>query len=226
MAKWYFSPSSQQSNGSHGYNEEEWNNKLCDTIMIIMQRHGETCKRNNPANTYAMHTIESNAWGSDFHVPLHSNAIASDAMTWQTTRSGPTVGCSNPLNAQAKGTILSKLIYDKLYDLWQPRVKRPIADYTFWEVEKTNMPCAYVEGFYHDNPNDQKFAIERREDIAIAISKACLEMVGKTYDGLEEQQPMYRIQAGYDWRNKTYAEIYKAKLEEAGFIAKIIETIE
>ena len=226
MAKWYFSPSSQQANISHGYNEELWNNALCDTIMIIMQRHGEECKRNNPKNTYAMHTIESNTWGSDFHVPLHSNAIVSDAMTGQTRRSGPTVGCSNPLIPTAKGTILSNLIYEELYKLWQPEVKRPIADYTFWEVEKTNMPCAYVEGFYHDNPNDQKFAIERREDIAIAICIGCLAMVGKVYDGAERVRPLYRIQAGYNWRNKTYAEIYLRKMEEAGFVGKIIETIE
>lgn len=226
MAKWYFSPSSQQSNTSHGYNEEEWNNRLCDTIMSIMQRHGEECKRNNPNNTYKMHTIESNLWKSDFHVPLHSNAIVSDANTWQTTRSGPTVGCSNPTNPEAKGTILSNLIYDRLYEVWTPATKRKVVKYTFYEVTATNMPCAYIEGFYHDNPNDQKFAIENREKIAIAICKACLEMVGKKYDGLEEQRPMYRIQAGYNWRNKDYAEAYLKKLQDAGFVAKIIETIE
>ena len=226
MAKWYFSPSSQNGNGSHGYLEEEWCNRLTDTIMIIMQRHGEECKRNNPANTYAMHVIESNVWGSDFHVPLHSNAITPDSNTWQTTRSGPTVGCSNPEIPTAKGTILSNLIYDRLYEVWTPAVKRKVVKYTFAEVTKTKMPVAYVENFYHDNESDQKFAIEHREEIAIAICKACLEMVGKVYDREEEIRPMYRIQAGFSWRNKEYAEAYLKKMVDAGFVGKIIETME
>ena len=216
MAKWYYSPSSQQSNTSHGYNEEVWNNELTDIIMVIMQRHGEECKRNNPKNTYAMHVIEANAWKADFIVPEHSNAIVSDANTWQTTRSGPTVGCSNPEMAVAKGTILANMVNDRLFALWQLATKRKVVKYTFTEVTKSNMPCIYIENFYHDNESNQKFAIAYREQIAIEQCKAFLEMVGKVYDGLEEIAPMYRVQVGA-FRNKAYADDFVNKLALAGF---------
>ena len=224
--KWSFSPESRPYTGSHGYSEKEWNNRLLDSIIPIMERHGEECMRNNPDQTFKAHAIAANLWKADFHIPLHSNAVMNDAVTWQTKFSGPTVGCSSPTILTAKGTILANLIYDELYALWLPATKRKVVKYTFYEVTATTMPVAYIEGFYHDNEADQKFALANREKIAIAICKACLKMVGKEYDRLEEIRPMYRIQAGFQWRNKDYADAYLKKLVDAGFVGKIIETIE
>ena len=226
MAKWFYSPSGQDGNGSHGYLEEKWCNLLTDDIIPIMERHGEECNRNNPDQKFKAHTIAANLWGADFDVPLHSNAIMPDGNTWQTTHSGPTVGCSSPALLTAKGTILSQLIYDRLYELWLPPTRRKLVKYNFYEVTETLMPVAYVENFYHDNEKDQKFGIDNRKKIAIQICKGCLQMVGKTYDRLEEIQPMYRIQAGYQWRNKVYADAYLKKLQDAGFVGKISETME
>lgn len=221
--KWYYSPSSQQGNVVQGFNEETYWNEIADRVIPIMQRHGEQCRRNNRKNTFAIHVIEANAWPADFIVPMHSNAHGHGE--WQTEFSGITLGCSNPLDPKRSGTILSQLIYNELAAIF-PTKGHGLTEYTFAEVTATTMPCAYIEGGYHDNFTDQSFLLTHKMEIAIAICKGCLKKVGKVYDKKEEISPMYRIEVTSKWRNKVYATLMLTKIKTLGATAKIVETQE
>ena len=170
MAKWFFSPSSQQANIVEGYNEELWNNQLTDIIIPIMERHGETCMRNRLTETWKEHYERSNAWDADYHIALHTNAAGSGE--WQDRADGPTVGCGDSTNPLRKGTILATFIFEELAKIW-PTTGRGVVTYTFAEVTKTTAVAAYVENGYHDNKVDQAFLLGNKTKIAVAIVKGC-----------------------------------------------------
>jgi hypothetical protein len=224
MAKWYESPSSQQANVVGSFNEETYWNEITDRIVPILIRHCEEVKRNNPKNTYALHVIEANAWPADYDVIMHSNAIGNGEP--QYTRSGPTVGCSNPSDPTRQGTKLANLINIELHRVWGLTTIRPIVRYTFSEITDTHMPAVYSECGYHDNPSDQAFLLSHKQEIAIAFCIAQLKMVGKTYDQKELIRPMYRIEIEAKWRTLAYAKQMLARVQALGVTAKITETME
>lgn len=224
MAKWFESPSSQQGNVVGPFNEETYWNEIADRVIPIMLRHGEECKRNNPANKYPIHVLEANAWPADFVVVMHSNAIGNGEP--QTRLSGPHVGCSNPGDPTKPGTKLANLINIEMTRIWNLPTVRPLVHYTFAEITDTHMPAVYSECGYHDNPMDQAFLLSHKEEIAIGFCIAQLKMVGKVYDRKEEIRPMYRITMTTKWRTRAYADLMLKRVQALGITAKVTESQE
>lgn len=208
--KVFLSPSSQNGNGwkvydptpetgTYFYEEVYWN-EIVDLMIPILERHNQDVMRNDITKIYSDHTAQSNAWDADFHIVLHSNGSESH------TARGMAVMCLNPEIKTKPSTLLAHALYDSLQAI-MPVLGRGVRASTFDELKNTSCPAAYGEVLYHDQPDDQKFLLTHKMEIAIAYCKGYFKHVGITYDGLEEQRPMYRVQCGA-FRNRTYATLY------------------
>ena len=177
MTKIYLSPSSQENNRGalSGYVEEVVCNRIADAAEIALRRQGGfEIKRNNPANTYAQHTAESNAWKADIHVAIHTNAANGK------TR-GLNAGCYNPNNAGLLSTRLTKALFDVLSQLTPAADK--MVQYSFMEVTKTNAPCAYLEISFHDNPEDCVWILGNITQIGEGIARGIMNFLNRTFVG-------------------------------------------
>jgi len=146
-------------------------------------------------------TDESNAFGADFHIALHSNSFDG-------TASGPftiysRVGTyahpnSNTLpnkfktitsNQSEMSKNLSQKIQDNLFNLYcqteefNDAVKRAVNNephYQFTEVTAVDAVASYVEVAFHDNPLDAKWIIDNMGEIAKAIGEAIIDYILET----------------------------------------------
>ena len=76
MTKIYLSPSSQPNN-IYAYgstNEQAQCRKIADACEVALKRCGFEVK-NGQTGDHVSRTKESNAWGADLHVCLHTNAF-------------------------------------------------------------------------------------------------------------------------------------------------------
>jgi len=113
---------------------------------------------------------DSNTWGSDVHVCLHTNAGPPDA--------DGTMVLHYP--GSAKGLRLAGLIYKYLAPI------SPGTDYglrttpLFYETKNVHGVVAYVEAAFHSNPAEAKDYVFARKLYAWAIAAGILEYAGKT----------------------------------------------
>lgn len=172
--KIYLSPSSQEKNAYATGNtvEEIVCNKITDALIPILVRHGLTTKRNNPANTPYQHAMESNAWGADYHIPIHTNAGNGQ---------GTEVFCYNASNLTAKSTILSKNIYDEVSKLTPTSDRGLKTNQSFTEIIKTKASCAYIEVEFHDSVSGSNWILNNINQIAEAIARGILKTLNITY---------------------------------------------
>lgn len=159
MTKIYFSPSSQKENKyAWGGTNEQFQ---CEKIALQCVKYAKKCglsARCDIGLDMYRRTENSNRWGSDIHVAIHTNAS----------------------NGKVKGTRLfcfDKI--DKSYDICKNVLKTlapitpgnsdSISIATFYEIIETNMPCCYIEVAFHDNREEAKFIVQNTDKIAKAI---------------------------------------------------------
>ena len=74
--KIYLSPSNQDGNMyAHGStNEMEQCNRIADCAKVALERCGFTVKKAPKGQAMKTSISESNSWGADLHIPIHTNA--------------------------------------------------------------------------------------------------------------------------------------------------------
>jgi N-acetylmuramoyl-L-alanine amidase len=189
MTKIYISPSSQQANIGvvSGYVEEVVCNRIADVTERVLKSAGQEVKRNNPSNGYAAHTDESNAWGADIHVPIHTNAAGATAR-------GARVGCSTPTNPDKLGTKLAQSILNRLSPITP--ANDLLVQYTFDEVVRTIAVAAYIEISFHSNVEDANWILNNIELIGKTIALGILDYLGIAY--VEPPPPTIDYKALYE----------------------------
>lgn len=190
----YLSPSLQEHNiGAGDYGTEEFRmNQIADVTQKVLQQHGVTVYRNNPAMTLGQAVADSNAKNPDLHQAIHSNAGNGRAR-------GCTVFC---YKFGCAGEPLARNIYAELEPL------TPTADHgvhegkdyygpgkNMYEVWKTNAPAALVEVAFHDNPDDAEWIETHIEIIGKAIAKADLKTLGIPYQPAQDNTNSKLLQA-------------------------------
>lgn len=170
--KLYLSPSDQTANlyAVGNTNEAEQCREICLFAVKAAERCGIEAKTNT-AGSMAERVAESNAWGADLHVPVHTNAANGSA-------DGTLLMC---YDLDGKGFKASQAILKTLAPL------SPGSDYAIWarpslyEIRESNAPCAYVEAAFHDNPVEAQWIIDHKQEIAEAIVEGACEYFGITY---------------------------------------------
>ena len=172
MKKIYLSPSDQTAN-KYAYgdtNEAVQCRRIADALEKALKRCGFAVK-NNKTDSMQARVRESNDWGADLHVPLHTNAYngkVSGTRIFTYDKSGKGYKCAKKvfrfLAPVTPGASESISIYDDLY-----------------EVKYTAAPCVYIESEFHDVAIVAKWIIEHVEDIAEAICKGICAHFGVKY---------------------------------------------
>ena len=160
--KIYLSPSDQTANkyAYGGTNEAVQCRRIADALEKALKRCGFAVK-NNKTDSMQARVKESNDWGADLHVPLHTNAYngkVSGTRIFTYDNSGKGYRCAKKvfgfLAPVTPGASENISVYDELY-----------------EVKYTAAPCVYIESEFHDVAIVAKWIIEHVEDIAEAICK-------------------------------------------------------
>lgn len=217
--KIYISPSDQTRNlyAAGNTNEAVQCRKIAAALVAALERCGFDAMTNLTGGMEAR-VAESNRWGADLHVPVHTNAF----------------------NTEVKGTRLMsydltgagykacKAIMATLAPITPGTSDSITARNTLYEVRAAKAPTAYIEVAFHDNVTEALWIIDNTEEIAEAICKGICNYYGQAYVAPVLQpakKTWYRVQLGA-FQNPDNATALQEKLTAAGFPGSIIVKVE
>lgn len=215
MAKIYLSPSSQHDNpyAYGGTNEAAQCMKIAQACEVALKR----CGFNVAVGGGTMYTRvpDSNKWGADLHVAIHTNAAngkttGTRCYAWKTGGDGFRA-------AQAIFNVLAPITPGASEGVFEQR--------GWYEIKNTKAPCVYVECEFHDVPETAKWIVEHTTEIGEAIAQGICNYYGVAYVPQAPPEPetpaqLYRVQCGA-FSKKENAEALVARLKAAGFDAII-----
>lgn len=204
--KIYLSPSDQTNNkyATVSTNEEKVCEQIADACEAALKRCGFEVKNNKTASM-ANRVAESNAWGADLHVPIHTNAH--NAKT-----TGTRIFCWDATGAGYKA---SKAVFDVLAPLTPGTSENVSVNKTLYEIKKPKASSVYVEVDFHDVNSVAKWLINNTKAIGETIAKGICNYYGVKF--VEEPKPVeaiYRVQIGA-YKNKAEADALAAALKGA-----------
>ena len=158
---------------------------------------------------------ESNAWGADLHIPIHTNAMTNDG----TGTAGGTIvfvySTDNPNMA------LATPVYNAVQAVTPGKTDFGVRAYPdLAELNGTNCIAVYIEVDFHDNPPIAKWLIENPQTVGEAIAKGVCNGFGVEYvspsPSPDKKDVFYRVQVGA-YSDKANAERFLAQVKAAGF---------
>lgn len=180
MAKVYLSPSNQADNIGYGnYGTEK--SRMIELAEKLKEKliNKFDVKVSNYDSSLSSRATESNNWGSDIYVSLHSNA-------------GGGRGCEvYAYSAASKGNILAHDIYDKVSNI-TPSGDRGVKYNELYETSTPSAPACLVETIFHDNKDDVEWYLNNIDDMATAIAKGIYQYFGIEYDKASTGKINYR----------------------------------
>ena len=163
---------------------------------------------------------ESDAYGADLHLPIHTNAYNKKVM-------GTRIYC---YKVGGEGYKASKAIMETLKPVTPGTSDSINAKPELYEIRKPKAPTAYIEVGFHDNEVEAKWIIENTEAIAEAICKGICNHYGVKYIAPvanpspdPKEKYIYRVQVGC-YSKKSGAEKMLSDLRAAGFGGIIIKS--
>lgn len=171
--KVYLSPSDQVRNlyAYGGTNEAAQCRKIAAACKAALERCGFEVRTNFSDGSNAMYerVSESNAWGADLHVCIHTNA-------------GGGSGCVVFVDAlDDRHKKYGQAVYEAVSAITTANEKYGVRAANFYEIKKTSGLCVYCECEFHDNARDARWIIENVEAIGEAICKGICVGAGIKY---------------------------------------------
>ena len=215
--KIYLSPSNQDGN-RYAYgntNECDQCNRIADAAKTALERCGFAVKKAPKGQVMATSIAESNAWGADLHIPIHTNAYTN-------TGTGTAGGTLVFIYADtAENHKYADPIYKEVQAVTPGKTDYGVRVDPKWaEVNGTNAIAVYVEVDFHDNPSIAKWLIENPKTVGEAIAKGVCKGYGVTYKAPSEPSPkqdvFYRVQVGA-YNDRKNAEAFLKQVQAAGF---------
>ena len=217
--KIYLSPSNQDGN-LYAYgntNEMEQCNRIADAAKTALERCGFEVKKAAKGQAMRVSINESNAWGADLHIPIHTNAMTNDGTG---TAGGTVVFVYSTGNANMA---MATPIYKAVQAVTPGKTDYGVRAYPdLAELNGTNCTAVYIEVDFHDNPPIAKWLIENSQAVGEAIAKGVCEGFGVPYvNPSPAQDVIYRVQVGA-YTTKAKAEALLKQLTAKGFIGAFI----
>ena len=178
--KIYLSPSSQPENlyAAGGTNEQVQCNRIAAAAKTALERCGFQVKKGPEGQGYKANVAESNAWGADLHIPIHTNAG----------------GGRGPIVFVYSLTSVRKAMAQPVYDALNAVV--PVAsgygvraNPGLYEAANTSAACVYCECAFHDNAEEAAWIIANADKLGEAIAKGVCKGVGVRYVEPEQSAP-------------------------------------
>ena len=218
--KIYLSPSNQINNlyAAGNTNECEQCNRIAEYAKKALQRCGFEVKKALPGQNMNTSIKESNNWGADLHIPIHTNAFNA-----QTLGGTLVMIYSNATeNKKAGSAILNAVAPISPGPDYSLRVNSGLA-----ELNSTKAIAVYLEVEFHDEKDGANWIINNVKAIGEAICKGVCEFYGVTYkvDGTELPGKLYRVQIGA-FKDKSNAQNCLQQAKNAGFADAFIKEVQ
>lgn len=188
--KIYLSPSNQSGNlyATGSTNEMVQCNKIANAAKTALARCGFSVKKAAQGAAMADAVAESNSYGADLHLPIHTNAYNGSftggtmVMVYSLTKE----------NTKAANCILNSV-----------KAITPGNDYSvqsrpeLYELKATACTAVYIECEFHDTVKGSDFIINNTSRLGESIAKGVCDYFGVTYK-TEEQQKLYRVRKSWN----------------------------
>lgn len=216
--KIYLSPSNQNGNLYKGQNTNEMEqcNRIAAAAEKHLKRNGYETKRAPKGQDMSKSIAESNQWGADIHIPIHTNAGGGK---------GPLVMVYSKESGNMK---YAQPVYDALLKIapkgggYGVKRDRDVCGYTLAEVQNTAGVTVYCECEFHDSADLAKWIVTNVNKIGEAIAKGICKADGKSYikekpvAAPAKKDTIYRVQVGA-FSEKKNAEAMEKKLKKDGY---------
>lgn len=216
--KIYLSPSNQNGNLYKGQNTNEMEqcNRIAAAAEKHLKRNGYETKRAPKGQDMSKSIAESNQWGADIHIPIHTNAGGGK---------GPLVMVYSKESGNMK---YAQPVYDALLKNapkgggYGVKRDRDVCGYTLAEVQNTAGVTVYCECEFHDSADLAKWIVANVNKIGEAIAKGICKADGKSYikekpaAAPAKKDIIYRVQVGA-FSEKKNAEAMEKKLKKDGY---------
>ncbi len=212
----YLSPSAQFRNlyAVGNTNEQAQCNRIAECAKTALLRCGFDVKKAPEGQSMNQSIKESNAWKSNLHICIHTNAY-----NGSTTGGTLVMVYSNAAeNKKAGEAILSAVAPVSPGPDYALRVNSSLA-----ELNSTSAVAVYVECEFHDSAEGANFIINNVKALGEAICKGICNYYGITYiqEINNNTDKLYRVQVG-SFKDKINAENCLQKAKNAGFSATYI----
>ena len=179
MPKVYLAPSNQVENRyAYGDTTEAVQcGKIAEACKAALERSGVTVQVGHMIHM-SEKIAQSNAFGADLHVPIHTNAFNG-------TVTGTRMFC---FSSGGEGMKACKAIFARLAPI-TPGTSESIQVNDYDEIVYTNAPAAYVECEFHDNAKTAQWIVEHTTDIGEAIAQGICDYFGVTFKEKEQPAP-------------------------------------
>lgn len=214
--KIYLSPSNQNANtyATGNTNEMIQCNKIAEATKKYLEKHGFEVKKAAQGQNMWTSINESNAWGANLHVPIHTNAF-NGSLTGGTLIMLYSTSGENLKAGQAIFNRLSPITPGSDYSI---RANTGLA-----ELNSTKAIAVYVECEFHDTEDGANFIINNTDKIGEAIAHGICDYFGTNWVNDDNtSDSFYRVQVGA-FSQKENAENQMNKLKEEGYDAFIVE---
>lgn len=217
--KVYISPSNQEANlyATGGTNEKEQCHKIARACYNYLKTKGFNVKCTYNDNMYER-VKESNLFGADVHLAIHTNATAKHNVT------GGTQILLYSLAGERKK--VGEAVLNRLAPVTPGKsAEKLIEKPSFYEVNSAKGITVYCECEFHDTKEGSEFIIKNTKIIGEAIAKGICDYYGISVEDNtktdENKKTLYTVQVGA-FSNKNNAEKFLKKIKAAGFDAIIV----
>ena len=170
--KIYLSPSAQPANSyaAGNTNEQVQCNRIAEAAKTALVRCGFAVKKAPEGQGYKENVDESNAWGADLHIPIHTNA-GGGAGTVVFVHGGT-----------AKQMQYAKPIYDEVQATSPGTTDYGVrVNSGLYELGYTTATAVYVECEFHDRADLAAWIIEHTTELGEAIARGVCKGAGVPY---------------------------------------------
>ena len=179
-AKIYLSPSAQPANSYAAGNTDEQTqcNRIAEAARLALIRCGFDARKGPEGQGYKENVAESNAWGADLHIPIHTNA-GGGAGTVVFVHGGT-----------AKQMQYAKPIYDEVQATSPGTTDYGVrVNSGLYELGYTTATAVYVECEFHDRADLAAWIIEHTTELGEAIARGVCKGAGVTYIAPSGSEP-------------------------------------
>lgn len=171
-AKIYLSPSSQPNNtyAAGDTDEQTQCNRIAEAAQLALIRCGFDARKGAEGQGYKDNVSESNAWGADLHIPIHTNA-GGGAGTVVFVHGGT-----------AKQMQYAKPIYDEVQATSPGTTDYGVrVNSGLYELGYTTATAVYIECEFHDRADLAAWIIEHTTELGEAIARGVCIGAGVPY---------------------------------------------
>lgn len=204
MKKIYISPSDQTGNryAAGDTNEAVQCRKIAAALVTALERCGFAAMTDMEGTMYER-VRQSNAWGADLHLCIHTNAHDG-------TVTGTRLFC---YDLTGEGYRACRAVLDALAPS-TPGDSDSITVRQFYEVKNANAPTVYLEAAFHYNPEEAAWIVANTDQIAEAVCRGVCNHYGVNY--VPPEETLYRVQVGA-FRVRENAQKLLEALKAAGY---------